>query len=240
MKAVFLTIPSIFLFAINLIAQPEIIHLTNPSFESFPIAGKAPYKWTDCGFDGESPADTHPGGNFDVIKHPAHGNTYLGIVTRANGTFESIGQELTSTLIEGQCYVFKISLCRSKLYVSRSRSPGKSVSERYVNHVTPIKLVIMGANQICEEIEILGESSLISNSEWQDYIFVFKPRKSFNYVKLTAHYKKDYKEAYDGNLLVDNASPIIPITCDSLNVWTRARYEKFFSTIKVDSIKTND
>jgi len=36
---------------------------------------------------------------------------------------------------------------------------------------------------------------------------------------LAAYYEEALKNAYNGNILVDNASPIVPIPCDSIKYW---------------------
>jgi len=74
------------------IAQMDTINFYNPSFEGNPNEGGLfsrsllPKGWTDCGFRGETAPDVHPvsRGNFGVSQWPAHGDTYIGMVTRDN------------------------------------------------------------------------------------------------------------------------------------------------------------
>ena len=72
------------------IGQP--IFLKNPSFESLVgTHGFLPFGWDNLGEKGETPPDSQPN-CFGVTQKPAHGETYLGMVVRENGTTESVGQ----------------------------------------------------------------------------------------------------------------------------------------------------
>ena len=202
-------------FFSTIFSQIETIHLKNPSFEDYPRAGRVPEGWRDCGFPEESPADTHPSGAFDIVKYPADENTYLGLVTRDNDTWERVSQKLVTPIKAGQCYIFKLALCRSELYVSASRLSGKQA-----NYTQPIKLKIWGGDAFCDKKEALGESPLVEHTDWEDYIFTFYPNNNHTYLMLEAFYKEPILNPYNGNLLLDNASSIVSIPIDSANVWT--------------------
>lgn len=211
MKTVLLILFSIFIFVINLIAQPKTIHLKNPSFEDDPRAERIPAGWRDCGFPGETAADTHPSGAFEVTQNAVDGATYLGMVTRDNDTWEKVGQKMYEPMVAGQCYIFKISLCRSNVYTSASRETGLPTA-----YTEPVKLKIWGGYNFCDNEEELGESKLIKHVDWEEYVFTFRPKADYNYILLEAFYKTPILAPYNGNLLIDNASPIIPIDCDSM------------------------
>ena len=133
------TLTILFSFCVAfLFAQMDTIHFYNPSFEGNPNEGGAirntlPRGWTDCGFRGETAPDVHPvrGGNFSVSKRPAHGRTYIGMVTRDNDTWEQMGQRLTKPLKAGKCYTFSVDLARSETYLSQSRVTGQP--SNYIN-----------------------------------------------------------------------------------------------------------
>jgi len=237
MKTIFLSVIISFLFSTSIFCQSEVIHLKNPSFEDYPRAERVPSGWVDCGFPGESPPDTHPSGAFNVTQAPANGQSYLGMAVRDNDTWEGVGQKLTSPLIGGVCYAFRINLCRSNLYVSLSRHNGKQV-----NYVEPVKLVLWGGNSFCEKLEKLAETPLIEHADWQPYLFTFQPEKEYRYIKLEAFYKQPILFPYNGNLLVDNASAIIPFSCDSVDVWGLTDYDLLFqddtsSTVQIAPAK---
>ncbi|MEZ4933241.1 MAG: OmpA family protein [Saprospiraceae bacterium] len=204
-------------FSSSFIAQEsEPILLRNPSFEGIPTEGSVNGDmisgWYDCGFPGESIPDIHPkeGSTFKVETKPAHGNTYIGLVVRDNDTWERVSQRLDRPMVAGQCYEFSISLARSLIYESPSRK-----SSQPVNFVTPAKLRIWGGNSICGRDELLDESdSPIINSRWLINQFQFKPKRNYQYIIFEAFYNTPTPFPYNGNILMDNASPILPVPCD--------------------------
>lgn len=195
-------------------AQEAPIFLTNPSFEDFPTQGKQPRGWEDCGFPGETPPDVQPSGNpynsyFEVSKTAFEGSTYLGMVVRDNDTWEMVSQRLSGPLKGGQCYEFSLYLCRSELYVSQSR-----VTYQNTNYTTPAKLRIWGGSSFCNKKELLAETTAIINTRWLKFDFKFKPKETHSYIVLEAFYNTPVLFPYNGNVLVDNASPIVPVPCE--------------------------
>ena len=197
----------------------EVIVLENPSFEGVPGAGEAAGKlplpgWYDCGFVRETAPDIHTslekgGGFFNVQQKAFDGNTYLGLVVRDNDTWERVTQRLSVPMEAGVCYEFSISLSRSLTY----ESPGRTTGEM-ANYATPAKLRIWGGAGQCDRAEKLAESSLVINSRWLEYNFRFEPTKEHRYIILEAFYKTPTPFPYNGNILLDNASAIIPVPCD--------------------------
>ncbi|HHM20538.1 MAG TPA: OmpA family protein [Bacteroidetes bacterium] len=203
-------------FSFSVLAQEEEpLYLKNPSFEGTPAEGSLNGimlpGWYDCGFPGETIPDVHPKQNsaFGVTTKPFHGNTYIGMVVRDNETWERISQRLSRPLKAGQCYEFSISLARSLNYQSTSKASGQEV-----NFATPAKLRIWGGNSICDRGELLDESDLVINSRWLINEFRFKPRGNFHYIIFEAFYKTPSPFPYNGNILMDNASPIVPVPCE--------------------------
>lgn len=208
------------LLQLNLGAQ-EVINLTNSSFEDVPGHSRAPVGWKDCGafnFPGESPPDVQPSGSWHVYKPANEGDTYLGMVVRENDTWESVSQPLSGVLKKGKSYSFDIYLCMSEVYLSLTKANKLTES----NYTTPAKLRIWGGNSFCSKEVLLAESPLITNNSWKKYSFVFKPSKNVSYIVLEAFYKTPTLMPYNGNILVDNAGPIVeivdkPITVKELN-----------------------
>ena len=190
--------------------QPII--LQNPSFEDFPRLSYTPSQWYDCDRFGQSPVDIHPvpASQFQVDKTAYHGDTYLGMVVRDNDTWEEIGQRLSRPLIGNNCYEFSIHLSRSATYVSLSSSD----SSKKVNYATPIKLRIWGGNGYCKKAELLAESSLVINTRWLEFNFRFEPKSNHSYITFEAFYQTPSPFPYNGNILLDNAQPIVPVPCD--------------------------
>ncbi|MBI5917660.1 MAG: OmpA family protein [Bacteroidetes bacterium] len=214
-RSIFLIFFPIVFLASNVFGQDEPIALINSSFEGVPSEGSQngplPNGWYDCGFPGESVPDVHPkegGGAFQVTKEAFHGKTYLGMVVRENDTWEMVSQRLSAPLQAGKCYEFSISLARSEIYISASR-----LSSEPVNYATPVKLRIWGGSGYCNRAELLDESSLVVNTRWLGYDFRFEPKQDFKYIVFEAFYKTPTPFPYNGNLLLDNASAIIPVPC---------------------------
>ncbi|MEZ5039868.1 MAG: OmpA family protein [Saprospiraceae bacterium] len=191
------------------------IKLKNPSFEDYPRVSSAPSGWLDCGFPGETEPDVQPSPNneFKVSKMANHGYTYLGMVVRDNDTWESVGQKLSEPLKKGTCYRFTIDLARSNSYISQTKTTGQDA-----NYNTPAKLRIYGGFGYCDKKILLGESSLVINYNWKEYIFKFEPVDDYSYIILEAFYQTPTLFPYNGNILLDNASDIVPIPCDEENL----------------------
>jgi outer membrane protein OmpA-like peptidoglycan-associated protein len=187
------------------------IYLANASFEDLPRHSRAPAGWTDCGFVGETPPDIQPNSTFKVTKKPKDGTTYLGMVVRENDTWEGVGQRLQEPLKKGQCYNFSIYLARSEMYVSLSRME----ESREVNYVTPARLRIYGGFEYCDKDYLLGETAEIVNSAWMRFDFKFEPIRDYTHLVLEAFYKTPTLIPYNGNLLLDHASPIVPTPCET-------------------------
>ncbi len=184
------------------------IQLGNPSFEDTPKNSEQPRGWYDCGFAGETAPDVQPG-SFKVMIDAYEGNTYLGMVVRDNETWEAVAQRLSTPFVPGQCYTFHIRLAHSTNYFSKSRT---TLEDEFFTQ--PAKLRIWGGNGWCDKRQLLGESDLINHTNWQDYDFKFKPKRAYKYILFEAFYKTPSLFPYNGNILVDDSSDIVPIDCD--------------------------
>ncbi len=193
-----------FFMAQNIVAQ-QVIKLENPSFEDAPHESRVPKGWNDCGFPEETAPDVQP--NFFQVAQPAqHGKTYLGLVARDNDTWESVTQQLHSPMLKGQLYKFSLNLCRSTLYVSKSKKTGRDA-----NYATPIIVRIWGGDAPCAKTEKLAETEPVETENWQLYQFQFQPKTTHHYITIEAFHKVPTIIPYNGNVLIDNASDIIPI-----------------------------
>ena len=201
-----------FLSSTFLISQTDTIYLTNPSFEDVTARmGRPPHDWANanCGFPAETEPDTHPGGHFDVVKPAFDGNTYLGMVVRDDETWEAVSQRMSQAMKSGQCYEFTIMLARSELYISQSQA-----YDVEANYTTPAVLKIYGGYEYCDRKEVLGKTKEIINHRWVEYRFKFEPTEDFTFITLEAFYRTPTLFPYNGNILLDKASAIIPIPCD--------------------------
>ncbi len=185
--------------------KPVIIKLDNPSFEDFPGAAHTPQGWFDCGFAGESPPDVQPSGSFSVNKPAYHGSTYLGMVVRDNNTWEAVGQRLKTPLLKGVTYTFSLYAARSELYMSKSQLSGKDA-----NYITPATVRIHAGTGYCAKEETLDQTEAVSVGAWQKFTFKFTPKATYSYFMIEAFYKVPTLFPYNGNVLIDNASDIVP------------------------------
>ncbi len=192
------------------------IPLDNPSFEVFPRLSFTPSGWYDCGFPGESEVDVHPvpESEFQVDKTAHAGNAYMGMVVRKNDTYEAVGQRLKRPLQGGKCYEFTMHLARSATYLSAQSGSNPLTPQQKVNFATPAKLRIWGGNGYCAKQELLAESSLIINTRWLEFNFRFEPASNYSYIVFEAYYKTPTMFPYNGNILLDNLQPIIPVPCE--------------------------
>lgn len=184
------------------------ITFVNPSFEDIPKSGEAPVGWYDCGKPGETPPDVQPG-QFFVTKPPSHGNSYLGLVVRDNDTWEGVAQRLSRPLEKDHCYEFTMDIARAELYLSTSK-----LTEQEANYATPARLRIYGGTGYCSKAELLYETSVITNTRWLGHNFRLSPKQgNYSYIFFEAYYKTPVLFPYNGNVLLDNASPIKLIVC---------------------------
>ncbi len=196
-------------------AQSDTIRLKNPSFEDTPKRGGEAVDgiagWFDCGkinFPTETPPDIHPNGYWSNNLPASDKKTYLGMVVRDNGTYESVSVRLDSMLEAGKCYKFSIHLARAEKYISKSRMTGDEA-----NYVTPAVLRIWGGSGFCNERELLAESNPVNNSSWQINTFEIRPKSNIRSITFSAFYKTPTLMPYNGNILVDGASAFIRVPC---------------------------
>ena len=166
--------------------------LSNCSFEGTPQDARMPASWFMCS-DGTTP-DILPG-PWGVNTRPSDANTYLGLITRPDGSWESIGQRFTSPLVPNQCYIISVDLARSLAYVG------------YTN---PIKFRIWLSKEKCTRDFLLTETKAIEHVYWRTYEFMFKPKIDFEYIILEAWFANPNIKS-GGNVLIDYLEP--PVKC---------------------------
>lgn len=171
----------------------QSIELSNSSFEGEPRDATVPQGWMICK-EGSTP-DILPG-FWGVYGEASDGDTYVGLITRINNTWEDIGQRLTSNLEKGTCYTWAVDLAHSDTYSGYSGA---------------LKLRIWASKLKCQKDQLIYESPLIENSEWQTYQFKFTPDRDYRYILLEAFHSEEPFQ-YKGNILIDRLRMIQP--CD--------------------------
>lgn len=161
-------------------------------------------------WEGETPSDVQPG-QFGCNLPPAHGSTYVGMVTRDNYTWEGISQKLSAPLDSGVCYTFTIQLATSPNYISYARR-----TRQEVNYNLPVVFQMWGGYANCDETVLLAESPVINHRDWRKYHFTVRHLrdKPLTHITFQVHYPPGKRcIASTGNLLMDDLSEIAETTC---------------------------
>ena len=174
-------------FSLNNYCQS--IYLTNPSFEGDPSPATVPVGWHACA--PETTPDLLPE-TWGVITEPAEGETFLGLITRQDGSWESIGQRLSAPIEAKDCYAFTVDLAHSSTYSGYNQT---------------LKLrVWLGTNR-CEKTQLIFESPMIEHLDWKTYPIKFTSKQRSNYIILEAFYEEGYFSR-KGSILIDNITPL--------------------------------
>lgn len=184
------------LFSLLLVSDTlpgQIARLQNSSFEGEPRDATVPRAWHICK-EGSTP-DILPG-YWGVYLEADEGDTYVGLISRENGTWEDIGQRLPVRLTEDRCYTISFSLAHSDSYSDYNGS---------------LRLRVWGGKSKCEMDQLLFETPVVDKEEWTNYEYNFKVKDYIQYMVFEAYYK-DPPFAFKGNILLDNISVIRPCT----------------------------
>ncbi len=163
------------------------LYWQNPSFEGEPQDATVPVGWLPCE-DGTTP-DILPG-YWGVYQEAAEGDTFVGLITRQDGSWESITQRLSATIPAEDCYTFNLDLARSSTYSGYN---------------APLKLRVWGSTSRCTKDQLLFESPLIEHNNWRKYLIEFTAEQPIRYIILEA-YHRDGRFSHRGNILLDNLS----------------------------------
>lgn len=186
----------------------SIVAFRNASLEGEARANTAPHDWYYCSFPGESPPDIHPKGLYRVRLPADDGETYVGLVCRDNGTFESIGQHLPEPLLAGNCYRWRARVARSRRYQAIARSSLQSN-----NFAAPVRLVLYGGREACGRETALGRSDRIALGSWSTVVVILRPRATIEHLRIGV---VPAEEAADnGHVLIDALEPLVPCDCTS-------------------------
>lgn len=165
-------------------------HLNNASFEGQAQDATMPSGWFACEL-GTTP-DILPG-FWGVATEPSEGSTYMGLITREDGSYESVGQRLKDPLKQDYCYEFEFDLCRSNTYEGYN---------------FPIRLMIWGGKSKCNKDQLLYSSPTIEHTDWKTYKVKFDAKQKIRYIILEAYFGDGLMFKYKGNILIDAMSRI--------------------------------
>ena len=163
------------------------IPINNASFEGMHGDATMPNGWFLVE-DGTTP-DILP--NFwGVYNDPMDGESYVGLITRPDGSFEAIGQRLEFPLLNSTCYKVGLALAHSDTYTGYNK---------------PLHLRVWISDKHRQKQQLIFTSPLIESVEWQYFNFEFTPKKEMQYIILEAFISED-RPSYKGNILIDNMS----------------------------------
>ncbi len=165
------------------------IEIANSSFDGEPADATTPQGWLPCK-EGTTP-DILPG-YWGVYNEPSDGDTYVGLITRHNGTWESIGQRLPAILEKGNCYAWALDL---------------SHSDTYSGFNGPLKLRVWISKTKCSKDQMIFESPLIEHLTWKTYKVRFTPDDNYQYILLEAFHSEE-EFSFKGNILIDRLRAI--------------------------------
>jgi hypothetical protein len=204
----FIKILCLLLLPWTLLSQ-KVVKFKNPSFDANIPKGIKPSSpqiidsWEDCSqtlFPGETPFDIQPG-IWDVSLNPKHGPSYIGLVTRPTGSYESIGQKIDEKLLEGTEYSFSIHVATSSKYKS-SPPMSSGIKYPYREANAPAILRIRTRNSVNGKSEIIYTSPPIKNTKWGILTIKFTPSFNVDYIVFEAYFTNSSKPTF-GNILID-------------------------------------
>ncbi|MDX1667294.1 MAG: hypothetical protein R3350_08695, partial [Saprospiraceae bacterium] len=127
-----------------------------------------------------------------VFNEPSRGDTYVGLITREDGSWESIGQRVKDPLKPGECYSFTIDVGHSTTYAG---------------YASPIRLRIWGGLNKCRKDQLLLETDPVESEEWETLEVQFWTKQYVNYLIFEAFFGGEPHRTR-GNILIDNIGPI--------------------------------
>lgn len=167
------------------------ITLNNPSFEDEPADATVPMGWFPCAPN--TTPDILPG-FWGVYSDPSDGETFVGLITRFDGSYESIGQRFSERLDPDNCYSFNVDLAQSKSYAGYNE---------------PLKIRVWVSNKKCKKEQLIFESEFISHADWKTYEVNFTPDSKAKYILIEAFHTEE-NITVTGNILIDNLTALIP------------------------------
>lgn len=168
-----------------------LIYLQNASFEGSPQDATMPIAWMAC--EAFTTPDILPS-TWGVTLEANDGETYIGLISREDGSKESITQRLSQAIPKGACYSFSVDLAKAASYSSYSGA---------------LKLRIWGTTDKCKKGQLLYESATIEHLYWKSYQCDFTAKQTIRYLMIEAFYKEG-NFSHKGNILIDNISVIRP------------------------------
>ncbi len=161
--------------------------------EGEPIDATMPDGWHACQ-EGTTP-DILPG-PWGVEEEAYEGDTFVGLITRPNGTYEAIGQRFSSPLKANACYTMSVLA---------------SHSESYAGYNTSGRLRIWLGTTKCDYAQLILDVKSLLHTDWERYPIRFTTDEVFEYIIIECYYPPG-KHSSAGNILIDKV--FAPVICD--------------------------
>ena len=176
--------------------------LRNGSFEDGMVSmSRVPNHWINGSGVQESPPDLHSAASefFNVLHLPADGQKYVGMVSRDNFTFESIGQRLRRPLEPGHTYELRLWVSHSETMESTSRR-----TKQPAPYVTPIPFDVFVSNRtVGSPYELIYRSEPVAHTDWIEYKIEFEVEDSYKFIRIGAGMDPSVRGPVNGNVLID-------------------------------------
>ncbi len=168
--------------------------------------------WINCGnpFESAPTLVTHDSFSddpkeFNIEHEPHEGVAYINMVVRDNKECECVSQRLDTFLLENEVYFFKLSAVMSEDLLSPWNG---RISKRSSPYNKPAILSIYGGNDFGQQLELLTNTEAIENTDWEELIISFSPSQNYQYITFSLSHKEYIFIPYNGNMCIDNLSPI--------------------------------
>lgn len=169
-------------------AQNMSMYLVNSSFEGERQDAVVPLGWEICELS--TTPDILPD-VWGVYTEPSDGDSFVGLITRADGSRESIGQRLPQLIKKGDCYKFSLDLAHSVTYAGYNDK---------------VKVQIWGGGDKCERDQLLLDSPVIGHAFWKQYSVEFTALEDIEYLIIEVY--SPASKQLRGNVMIDNISAL--------------------------------
>jgi len=193
--------------SVTVVLDSSVNLITNPSFEGKSQIGNVfePHilpGWEDCGaiqFSQNTPFDVHGvRTNFwGVTRAPSHGSTFIGLVTREDGSYESVMQKPKEKLVHSSLYYLQFDIALDNNYESRTITHRHSAQ----SFTAKVNVELWLGDQACEGEQLIYRSDESEFLSWQTHKLVFRPEKSYDYLIIKATH---LDSPANGHILLDN------------------------------------
>lgn len=206
-------VSSNYLDTVDITTLKPFCEIQNPSFEEDePERSKTPQDWESCCDLSDPIPDIHGTGKtiLHVEQSAYHGKNFLGLTTMNNDNWTGISQKLSQPIETGKHYFLSLYACHAQEYkfISKYKWSNEDYDE-------PVRIRVLGSNQYFHKRELLFQTKVVKSTEWKQYTLRLSPKENHTHIFIEAYYKEDTFFPYNGNILIDNISPIFEMPVEN-------------------------